>query len=261
MIGWLFGDRPAKPQPTPPEHSMIEVDGRLIPVELKRSSASRRLTLRADAARGVVRISLPPRVAASRVRDFIDAHRHWIAARVAAWPAARPFAPNATVPVEGRDRLIDWSPTRSRTLSLTDDRLIAGGPLDGLSGRIERFLKRHALAMLEPETRALALRVGREVTRVSVRETTSRWGSCSGSGAIAYSWRLILMPPEVRASIVAHEVAHLVHLNHSRDFHALADQLHSHHASATRWLKRHGAALHWVGRVNPAPNPLPSGEG
>lgn len=248
MIGWLSGDR-AVPKPVRAELSTIDIAGRPVPVELKRSAASRRLTLRADAARGVVRVSSPPRVAASRVRDFIDSHQGWIAARVAAWPEARPFAPNATVPVEGRDRLVDWSPARSRAISLTDDRLVAGGPLDGLPRRIERFLKRHALAVIEPETRALALSVGRAVARVSVRETTSRWGSCSGSGAIAYSWRLILMPPEVRASIVAHEVAHLVHLNHGRDFHALADRLHAGHPSAARWLKRHGAALHWVGRA------------
>ena len=79
--------------------------------------------------------------------------------------------------------------------------------------------------------------------------SSARWGSCSGDGAIAYSWRLILMPPEVRRAIVAHEVAHLVHLNHSPSFHALAAELDPGHDAARRWLKRHGPAAHWVGRA------------
>lgn len=226
----------------------IEIDGRIVPVEVRRSAAARRLTLRADSARGAVRITLPPRMAVTRVHDFIDSHLGWIAARVAVWPSARPFAPGASVPVEGVERIVDWCPSRPRTARLDGDRLVVGGPLEGLPGRIERFLQRHALALLESETRALAAQIGRKVARVSVRDTASRWGSCSGDGAIAYSWRLVLMPPEIRRSIVAHEVAHLVHLNHSPSFHALAAELHPGHASARRWLKRHGAGVHWVGR-------------
>ena len=227
----------------------LDVGGRAVPVEVRRSPRARRLTLRADSAQGLVRVTMPQRMASARANDFVDSHRAWIGARVAAWPAARPFAPGGTVPVEGADLTIDWSAARPRTVRIENDRLLVGGPAEGLAGRIERFLKRHAFTMLDGETRALAARVGKPIARVSVRDTSSRWGSCSSGGAVAYSWRLILMPPHVRASIVAHEVAHLVHLNHGADFHALADRLYPHHASAKRWLKRHGASVHWVGRV------------
>jgi hypothetical protein len=226
----------------------IEIDGRSIPVELRRSPRARRMTLRADAVQGVVRVTLPARAAEGRAAAFLADHHGWIAARVARWPSGRPFAPGETVPVEGEDLVIDWMPGRPRGVRIDAGRLIAGGPAEGLAGRIERFLRAEALRTLDAETRDVAAKIGKRIARVSVRDTASRWGSCSSSGAVAYSWRLILMPPHVRRSIVAHEVAHLVHMNHGAAFHALADQLYPHHATANRWLKRHGASVHWVGR-------------
>jgi predicted metal-dependent hydrolase len=148
---------------------------------------------------------------------------------------------------------IDWQADHPRTPVLAGDALRVGGPLSLLSGRIERWLKARALADLEPATRRLADQLGRPLARISVGDTSSRWGSCagarSGDGArIAYSWRLVCAPEWVRFAIVAHEAAHLVHQDHSPAFHALNRQLDPRAGEARRWLARHGAALHWVGR-------------
>jgi predicted metal-dependent hydrolase len=128
-------------------------------------------------------------------------------------------------------------------------RLVVGGPADGLASRIERFLRSRAKAVLGEETRRLAERLERPVAAVSVRDTASRWGSCTASGRIAYSWRLILAPAEVRRYVVAHEVAHLAHMDHGAAFWRLTAELYGGDvAPVRRWLKRHGASLHWIGR-------------
>jgi len=152
---------------------------------------------------------------------------------------------------------IDWQDSHKRTPVLAAGALRIGGPLPLLAGRIERWLKARALADLEASTRQLAAQLDRRVARVSVGDTSSRWGSCAGAlrpeGArIAYSWRLILAPAWVRRSLVAHEAAHLIHQNHSPAFHALNRQLDPRAAEARRWLARHGPALHWVGRSDQA---------
>lgn len=247
-LGLFSGNRPAVER-TSDGGLFLDIEGRRIPVELRPRAGSSRMTLRIDPARGVLRVALHPRTSAARALAFVTEHRGWIAERVAGWPAAWPFAPAVRFPLEGRDILIDWLAERPRAPRLDGDRLIVGGPLDGLSGRVERWLRARAKATLDAETRALATCVGKPVRSVAVRDTTSRWGSCTTAGALAYSWRLILAPPHVRASVVAHEVAHLVHMNHSAEFWALAEELlGADHAPARRWLKRHGPGLHWIGR-------------
>ena len=227
----------------------IDIDGRRVPVEVKTNAQARRVTLRADATRGVVRLSLPPRASTAKALAMLDTHREWIAARVAAWPAAAIFAPGVSLTIEGEAVVVDWTPDRPRVPKLEGGRLRVGGPLDGLPARIERFLKARARVVLTAETRDIAARLGRPVAAVTVRDTASRWGSCTAAGRIAYSWRLILAPPEVRRYVVAHEVAHLAHLDHGPGFWRLTTELYDGDmAAARRWLKRHGASLHWIGR-------------
>lgn len=228
----------------------VEVHGKRIPVELKPNPRARRITLRADATRGVIRLSLHPRTSTAKALALLDTHRDWIAARVAQWPSPTRFAPGATVPIEGEAVVIDWSPDRPRAGVLDGGRLSIGGPAEGLEGRVERFLRARAKAVLAEETREVAARLGRPVAAVTVRDTASRWGSCTSGGRIAFSWRLILAPPHVRRYVVAHEVAHLAHMDHSPGFWAVAEELYGGDVKpARRWLKRHGAALHWLGRA------------
>jgi predicted metal-dependent hydrolase len=162
---------------------------------------------------------------------------------------ARPFADGATIPVGGDALVIAWDATRPRRIERCGDRLLCGGPAEGLARRIELWLRREALRVLAEETAACAARAGVTVTTVSIGDPRGRWGSCASSGAIRYSWRLILAPAFVRRATVAHEVAHRVHMNHGPDFHTLAAQLDDGDPDESRaWLRAHGAALHWFGR-------------
>ena len=222
--------------------------GRAVPVEIVRVAQARRLTLRADAVRGVVRLAVPTRVRPTDADAFVTAHAGWIAARVAAWPVALPFVPGAAIPFDGSVLTLDWAAGHPRGVRRDGDRLIIGGPAATLPGRVRRWLRAAALAELTPATAALAAGLGRSVT-VAVGDPAGRWGSCAPSGAIRFGWRLILAPPAVRQSVVAHEVAHLRHPNHGRDFWRLATELTDGDLAAARaWLKAHGAGLHWVGR-------------
>lgn len=243
----LFGRKPAAP--AAPRDLAVEIEGRRIPIDIRTSARARRVTLRADATRGVIRLSLPPRASMAKALAMIETHRAWIGARVASWPRATGFAPGATVSIEGEPVTIDWVPGRARRVALEPGRLRVGGPEQGLAGRVERFLRARASAVLTAETREHAGRLGKTVAAVTVRDTASRWGSCSATARIAYSWRLILAPPEIRRYVVAHEVAHLAHMDHSPAFWRTTAALYDGDVDAARrWLKRHGAALHWVGR-------------
>jgi predicted metal-dependent hydrolase len=149
----------------------------------------------------------------------------------------------------GRPHIVDWSPGRSRIVKLEDGRIVAGGPSEGLEARILRWLKRHALDVLARETAEYAASAGVTVTRIGIGDPLTRWGSCSSSGAIRYSWRLILAPDHVRRATVAHEVAHRVHMHHGPEFHALVAQLFEADPKPARdWLRTHGASLHRIGR-------------
>ena len=239
-------------RPTLPDALLIE--GRQVPVLTTRRAGARAVRLKANAISGCVEITLPPRGGEDAAATLLKSHNGWLVARVAQWPQPMPYAPGASIPVDGQRVLIDWQAEHPRTPRLLSGRLELGGPPESLAGRIERWLKARARADLAEQTLRLAEQVGRRVARVAIADPSSRWGSCAGwnrpEGArIGYSWRLILAPAWVRQSIVAHEVAHLVHPNHSPAFHALNRQLDPRASEARRWLARHGAALHWVGRA------------
>jgi predicted metal-dependent hydrolase len=222
------------------------------PVRLKVSPRARRMRLSVDPRTRSVLLTVPRRVSRRRALAWASGHRAWIEAALAVIPPALAFAPGASVPLRGEPHVIDWAPERLRRIERRADdpggRLVAGGPLDGLERRILRWLKAEALALLKLETAEFAARAGVTVARVGIGDPVSRWGSCSSTGAIRYSWRLILAPDFVRRATVAHEVAHRVHLNHGPEFHAfLADLLGADPRPARAWLKREGAALHRIG--------------
>lgn len=218
-------------------------------LEVVRHAQARRAKLSVDPVSGRVRLTLPRRAALAPALAWAQEKSGWVASQRARLPDARPFAPDAVVPLGDGTLIIDWDAARPRTVRREADRLICGGPRDGLARRVETWLKREALRLLSAETAEFAALAGVTVTAVAIGDARGRWGSCASHGAIRYSWRLILAPDLVRRATVAHEVAHRVHMNHGPDFHALAARLSGGtDRKAGRWLRAHGAALHWVGR-------------
>ena len=207
------------------------------------------MRLRVDRRTGEVVLTIPRRASRRQALAWADGHRAWIEARLAEVAPATPLVPDGNIPLYDRPHRIDWSPNRPRTPKREEGRLVVGGPAEGLEARLLRWLRRHALDTLAAETAEFAAKAGVRVTRVGVGDPLSRWGSCSTTGGIRFSWRLILAPDWVRRATVAHEVAHRVHMNHGPDFHRLVERLlEADPGPARLWLRRHGPLLHRIGR-------------
>ncbi len=221
-------------------------------IDIVRHPTARRIKLAFDPASGRVRLTIPRRASEKKALAWAAGHGDWIAAQRAKLPQARPFVPGATVPFGDRTLTIVWREGASRIVRLVGDELQLSGPVETIGRRVESWLKREALKLLAEDTAHYASLAGVTVDRVAIGDARGRWGSCSSSGAIRYSWRLVLAPEAVRRATAAHEVAHRVHMDHSPAFHALVAKLYgSDPTPHRRWLKANGAALHWFGRSLP----------
>lgn len=207
------------------------------------------MRLRVDPRTRAVLLTVPRRTSQRRALAWAVEHREWLEATLAAIPESVPIGPGATLPLFGRPHLVDWRASRPRRVELDGNRIVLGGPAESVEPRLLRWLRAQALELLERETRELAAKAEAKAALVRVGDPVSRWGSCTSGGAIRYSWRLVLAPDFVRRATVAHEVAHLVHMDHGPDFHALVERLLGENPQPARlWLRREGAALHRIGR-------------
>ncbi|HKP34176.1 MAG TPA: SprT family zinc-dependent metalloprotease [Sphingomicrobium sp.] len=220
-----------------------------VPIEIRPIRGARRLRLRFDEAGGVLKLTCPLRTSRRSALAWALDQRDWIEAQLARAEPAEPFEAGATIPIEGAEVRIAWDAAAPRTPRLDGGELRCGGPEAGLARRVELFLKRRALDVMSREVADYAAAAGVSARSVSVGDAGTRWGSCSSQGRIRLSWRLILAPPEVRRYVVAHEVAHLTHLDHSARFKALEARLYGPGlAEAKAALRRLGPRLRRVGR-------------
>ena len=229
----------------------IEIDG--MPVALRRSARARRMTLRVARTGGDVSLTVPAGTALSDARRFATAQAGWIARQVAAAPDLRRVVVGGTVPVLGAEvpvtagdgRAARWT---GATVTVPDD--ARAGP------RVKALLREMARSHVVPAVERHAAGLGRPFGRVTLRDTTSRWGSCTSNGDLMFSWRLVMAPAEVLDYVAAHEVAHLAHMDHSPAFWSCVGRLMPGYAPRRAWLRRHGAALHAI-RFDP-PDATPS---
>ena len=220
-----------------------------LPVEIRGIRGARRLRLRLDERRGVLKLTGPLRMNRNSALAWAAEQRAWVETQLDALQPAEPFVPGAIIPLEGQDVELIWSKAEPRTPRLEGGSLICGGPSEGFQRRVELFLRRRALDTLSAETAQIAGRAGVAARSVAVGDADTRWGSCSSSGRIRYSWRLILAPPEARRYVVAHEVAHLRHLDHGARFKALERELFDGDVDSARLLlRRVGSRLKRIGR-------------
>ena len=220
-----------------------------VPIEIRPIRGARRLRLRFDDSSWTLRLTCPLRTSRRAALSWALDQREWIAAQLARALPAEPFEAGAMIPIEGAETQIVWSATAPRTPRLIERELRCGGPHEGLSHRIETFLKRLALETMSREVAEFAAVAGVSARSVTVGDAGMRWGSCSSQDRIRLSWRLILAPPQARRYVVAHEVAHLKHLNHGAEFKALEARLFGPGISeAKAMLRRVGPRLRRIGR-------------
>lgn len=248
MIGALRIGRRREAPPRDPPHIEVRHGAETFRVSLRRVAVARRFTLRVSAATGDIVLTLPPRADVGTAVDFAHRHGGWIAARVARLPETIEIGPGTVVPFRGVDHVVTPRPGARGTAFVEEGPdgplLVTAGAVEHCGRRVRDFLKRHARQDLEAAVKLHAAALSVKATRITLRDTRSRWGSCSSTGRLNFSWRLILAPPFVLDYLAAHEVAHLVEMNHSARFWTVVERLCAKTDEAEAWLKRHGAGLH-----------------
>jgi predicted metal-dependent hydrolase len=230
----------------------VAAEDRSLRVAVRRRATARRITLRVSSATGEAVLTLPERTDLAAAQRFADAHAGWIAARLARVPERVAFTDGAVVPLRGVEhRILHWSGVGGPTVATADaeGRPVIAVACDAphVARRVRDFLEREARRDLVAAVGRHGEALGRRARRVTVRDTRTRWGSCTAQGHLNFSWRLVLAPGFVLDYLAAHEVAHLREMNHSPRFWALTRQLAPRTEEAERWLKRHGSELHRYG--------------
>jgi len=248
----------------------VKVKGLGLPLLLRRSTRARRFSLQVSEARRGAILTMPVYSSFADADEFLSRHLDWLKERVAGLAEPVPFTHGAIIPLRGfahmlrfagsvRRRGVVWVeaaedtkaapawPQSARVPRRRVPRLTVAGEPEHAPRRLLDWLKRQAHQDLRTRVSVHAGRLGLTPARIFVRDQTTRWGSCSTTGALSFSWRLVLAPPFVLDYLAAHEVAHLAHMNHGPRFWALVERIMPRHEEARVWLRKHGASLHRYG--------------
>lgn len=240
MLDWLRKDQ---------QDPQVELAGRTLPINIRRHARANKLTMRLAPDGSELRITIPRW---ARTRDalvFVEARRAWIEQQLARIPAAISIAHGSRLPYRGNPLTIHWQEKAPRRPRLDDGLLHIGGPADTLEARTRHWLEGEAVTLLKQDLAFYCERGGENLPDLRLSRAQRRWGSCTsereGGRCIRINWRLVMAPDAVRRSVVAHEVAHLTHFDHSPAFHArLRDLFEGDIAAADRWLKAEGRGLY-----------------
>lgn len=237
MIDWL--------KRNPREEPSIAVGEQRLPIVIRRLGNARRMTLRLAPDGSEVRISMPRWGRTTEALDFARSRAGWLAEQYAALPRSEAPRPGGRIAYRGEWLTIEHCPQARRRPLLETGAIHLGGPVESLPRRLRRWLEAEARRLLSEDLADFCERAGKPPPKLALSNARRRWGSCAINGAIRINWRLVMAPDQVRRSVVAHEVAHLVHFDHSRRFHALLkDMYEGDIGEANAWLKREGPSLY-----------------
>ncbi|OSQ45965.1 M48 family metallopeptidase [Thalassospira sp. MCCC 1A01428] len=218
-----------------------------VPVRLRISARASRLKLRIDPGFDGVEVVVPNGISRKTALSMLRQHIDWIEAHLSRLPDRVLFVPGAWVPFLGNEHAIRAVPEAKRGVWAESGVIWVSGAIEHSNRRVADWLKKQAKLEIAPRAHAYAEEIGKKINRISIKDTRTRWGSCSSGGNLSFSWRLILAPEDVLDYVVAHEVAHLQELNHSPRFWKVVDDLYGASAKQQHWLKRNGSGLHRFG--------------
>ena len=238
---------PRKRLATLPEQ--LDLAGGPLPVTVRRNARAKRMILRLAPGASCVVVTAPRQVSGRAIAEFLERHKGWVEERLTRTPAFVAVVDGATISFRGEQlRLVFAEARRSNSFETRDGApcLMVGGQKQHFARRVADTLKREARADLQAAVDRHARAAGVKPRSLSLKDTKSRWGSCSSDRRLAFSWRIVMAPPQVLDYLAAHEVAHLAHMNHGPDFWALCRELCPEMDAGRDWLKRDGAGLHAI---------------
>lgn len=237
MIDWLRQNPRHEPQ--------VQLGDVCLPIVVRRQRNARRMTLRLSPDGREVRVTIPDWCRTADALSFAHSRVDWLGEQLASLPVAEPVGHGAELRFRGRTLTIHHDPAAPRRPLLQHDRIAIGGPESALQGRLRRWLEGEARSIMVDDLAHYCDLARKPAPRLALSNAKRRWGSCAPDGSIRINWRLIMAPDPVRRSVVAHEVAHLVHFDHSPRFHAfLGDLFEGDLPAANSWLKCEGRSLY-----------------
>jgi len=249
MIDWLRRSPRAAPAPEPvakpaPQPG-IEIAGRHLPIVIRRLARAQQLTMRLAPDGSEIRISMPRWARDAEALRFARKRADWLASQLAVHVAPQTLRPGSTLPFRGAPLALCHSPGTARRITLGEGQITLGGPLESLERRLARWLQAEARTAFADDLAHYSAIAGVGQPAMALSNAKARWGSCSSRGVVRLNWRLMMAPDIVRRSVVAHEVAHLVHFDHSPSFHALLGQIFEGDINAANhWLRQNGRSLY-----------------
>lgn len=225
--------------------TQIDLDGRTITLRVRHNPRARRMILKIDHTTGEVHVTTPTKKSMKEALSFAAQEEAWIRAKLDQLPQRQGFHDGAVIPLRGIPTTIYHDPKRRRGVwhNAEEDAIGVSGDAEFIPRRVNDWLRREARHALIDAVSLWTSRLDLALPKVSIRDTSSRWGSCSSSGALSFSWRLILTPPQILGYVAAHETAHLRHLNHSKAFWKLVETLDPDYKTAETWMKKNAVDL------------------
>ncbi|MEX3010876.1 M48 family metallopeptidase [Hoeflea sp. TYP-13] len=228
----------------------IAVAGRRLPLTIRENARATRLTLRIEPGGKALKMSVPVGISEQEIDRFLHRHHGWLATKLSKLPKANCVEEGGYVSLRGKPHRIERTgKLRGVTEAIEIDGeavLLVGGAAEHLGRRIADYMKKQARADLELAVARHTEKLGQPAAGLRVKDTKSRWGSCTSDGRLSFSWRIVMAPENVIDYLAAHEVAHLREMNHGPKFWALCKQLCPGTDEAKSWLKRNGSSLHAV---------------
>lgn len=240
----------ARSKPLETVKRTLEVGNRALPLTIKENSRATRITLRIEPGGRALNLTVPAGLRKSEIEEFLERHQGWLLTKLSKFSTDNPIRSGGFVPIRGVQHRIDHTGTLR---GLTEIAMVDGVPVVRVSGledhlgrRVATFLKKEARRDMELLAFRHAASIRKPVASVTLKDTRSRWGSCSWDGNLSFSWRIVMAPPYVIDYLAAHEVAHLEQMNHGPDFWSLCERLCPMTREARHWLKRNGTLLHAI---------------
>ena len=240
----------SKPKPLETVKRTLDVGDRAMPLTIRENRRATRITLRIEPGGRALNLTVPAGLLKREIDDFLDRHQGWLLTKLAKFSADNAIRPGGHIAFRGVPHRIEHTGTLR---GLTEAVLIDGEPVLRVSGledhmgrRLSAFFKKEARKDLEVLVARHAAAIRKPIKSVSMKDTRSRWGSCSWDGNLSFSWRIVMAPPLIIDYLAAHEVAHLKEMNHGPKFWALCRELCPRMEEARKWLKQHGSQLHAI---------------